>query len=67
MAVTCRKSAADLTFSYIQKAKQLRLLLANMGLGFLVWAVFQICLVSHVRFASGFSFQLTVFQVPSGI
>lgn len=23
--------------------------------------------VSHVRFASGFSFQLTAFQVPSGI
>lgn len=23
--------------------------------------------VSHVRFASGFSFQLTAFQVPSGL
>lgn len=48
MAVTCRQSSSDLTFSYIQKTKQLRLLLADMGLGFLVWAVFQICLVSHM-------------------
>lgn len=48
MAITCKKLAADLTFSYIQKARQQKVLLANTGLGFLVWAVFQICLVSHM-------------------
>lgn len=43
-AVICRKLA---TFSCIQKAKQLNLLLVNMALGFLIWEVFQIFLVSH--------------------
>lgn len=46
-AVICRRWTLELTFSCIQKAKQLNLLLVNMALDFLVWEVFQIFLVSH--------------------
>lgn len=58
-----RKSAADLAFSYIKKAKQLRVLLAKHGFGFFGLGCFSdLPCVLHVRFASGFSFQLQYFK-----